>query len=68
VSYEKILTYKRNSLVFLTYKIRDWFHNNIIIIIRFGKTVITLTATCEGSSALKDQNATILLFFIKIKA
>jgi hypothetical protein len=68
VSYEKILTYKRNSLVFLTYKIRDWFYNNIIIIIRFGKTVITLTATCEGSSASKDQNATILLFFIKIKA
>ncbi|MCU0851235.1 MAG: PKD domain-containing protein [Candidatus Thermoplasmatota archaeon] len=38
------------------------------LIIGFGKTVITVTATCEGSSASKDQNATILLFFIKIKA
>lgn len=38
------------------------------LIIGFGKTVITITASCEGSSAAKDQNATILLFFIKIKA
>jgi hypothetical protein len=38
------------------------------LIIGFGKTVITVTASCEGSSASKDQNATILLFFIKIKA
>jgi hypothetical protein len=38
------------------------------LIIGFGKTVITLTASCVGSSDTKDQNATILLFFIKIKA
>jgi hypothetical protein len=37
-------------------------------IIGLGKTVITVTATCTGSSATKDQNATILLFFIIIKA
>lgn len=35
-------------------------------IIGFGKTVITITATVPQSSATKDQNATILLFFIKI--
>jgi hypothetical protein len=38
------------------------------LIIGLGKTVITVTASCEGSSDTKDQNATILLFFIKIKA
>ena len=38
------------------------------LIIGFGKTLITVTASCEGSSDTKDQNATILLFFIKIKA
>jgi len=38
------------------------------LIIGLGKTVITLTASCVGSSDAKDQNATILLFFIKIKA
>lgn len=36
-------------------------------ILGFGKTVITVKATCTESSATKDQNATILLFFIKIK-
>jgi hypothetical protein len=38
------------------------------LIIGFGKTVITITASCEGSSDAKDQNGMILLFFIKIKA
>jgi hypothetical protein len=36
-------------------------------ILGFGKTVISVSASCEGASATKDQNATILLFFIIIK-
>ena len=36
-------------------------------IIGFGKTVITITATVPDNSAMKQQNATILLFFIIIK-
>ena len=36
-------------------------------IIGFGKTVITITATVTENSAMKQQNATLLLFFIKIK-
>ncbi|MCJ7697000.1 MAG: PKD domain-containing protein, partial [Thermoplasmata archaeon] len=37
------------------------------LIIGFGKTVITVTATAPDNSATKQQNATILLFFIIIK-
>ncbi len=37
------------------------------LIIGFGKTVITVTVSCEGSSDAQDRNATILLFFINIK-
>jgi hypothetical protein len=33
----------------------------------FGKTVIQITATAPDANATKEQNATILLFFIKIK-
>jgi hypothetical protein len=36
-------------------------------ILGLGKTVITVSASCTGASATKDQNATILLFFIIIK-
>jgi hypothetical protein len=35
-------------------------------IIGFGKTLITVSATVPESSAMEEQNATILLFFIKI--
>jgi hypothetical protein len=37
------------------------------LIIGFGKTIITVTISCDGSSDTKDQNATILLFFINVK-
>jgi hypothetical protein len=37
------------------------------MIIGFGKTTVSVSASCEGSSAAKDQNGTILLFFIRIK-
>jgi len=36
------------------------------MLIGVGKTVVTVTATVPQSSANKSQNATILLFFIKI--
>jgi hypothetical protein len=36
-------------------------------IIGFGKTTVSVSASCEGSAAAKDQNGTILLFFIRIK-
>jgi hypothetical protein len=36
------------------------------MIIGFGKTLVTVTATVPQSTAHKSQNATILLFFIKI--
>ncbi|KYK25009.1 hypothetical protein AYK25_05610 [Thermoplasmatales archaeon SM1-50] len=35
-------------------------------IIGLGKTVVTVSAACPESSATKDVNATVLLFFIKI--
>jgi hypothetical protein len=35
-------------------------------IIGLGKTVVTVSAECAESSATKDQDATVLLFFIKI--
>ena len=45
-------------------------HNQIAVtstmLIGVGKTVVTVTATVPQSSANKSQNATILLFFIKI--
>lgn len=36
-------------------------------IIGFGKTVIKITATATGATASKEQTATILLFFIKMR-
>jgi hypothetical protein len=40
----------------------------IPFVLGFGKTVITVTATCdEGPTANKEQNATVLLFFVLIK-
>jgi len=40
----------------------------IPFVLGIGKTVITVTATCdEGPTASKDQNATVLLFFVLIK-
>jgi hypothetical protein len=36
-------------------------------ILGLGKTVITVRASCTGASAMKDQNATILLFYILIR-
>lgn len=35
------------------------------LILGLGKTVITVTVSCEGSQDAKDQNAVILLFFIR---
>jgi len=37
------------------------------LILGFGKTTISVSASCIDASATKDQNATILLFFIIIK-
>jgi hypothetical protein len=37
------------------------------LILGFGKTTICVSASCTGTSATKDQNGTILLFFIIIK-
>jgi len=36
------------------------------LIIGFGKTVVTVSATCPESSDIKEQNGTILLVFIKL--
>ncbi len=37
------------------------------LIMGLGPTVITVSVSCDGSSDTKDQNAVILLFFIKTK-
>jgi hypothetical protein len=38
------------------------------LILGFGKTSIYVSASCTGSAAAKQQNGTVLLFFILTKA
>jgi hypothetical protein len=37
------------------------------LVLGFGKTTISVSASCRGASAIKNQNATILLFYIIVK-